>query len=127
MKRLVWFAFAGGTGFVVDAGVLQILLSVTSVGPFIGRVISIAVAMTATWLINRTFTFGKSDRHVAEEGARYGVIGVLGALLNYGIYSAIVLALPGVWPVMAVAVSSVAAMAFSYLGYSRFVFGKPAR
>ena len=127
MKRLVWFAFAGGSGFLVDAGVLQILLSLTPVGPFFGRIISIAVAMTATWLINRTFTFGKSDRHAAEEGARYGLIGFLAALLNYGIYSGVVLAAPGLWPVIAVAISSVAAMAFSYLGYSRFVFGRTAR
>ncbi len=124
MKKLFWFAVAGGTGFVVDAGVLFLLISFTPIGPFVGRVISIAVAMACTWLINRSRTFGKSDRHVAAEGARYAMVGIASALFNYGVYSGCLLMFPTLWPVFATAISSVAAMAFSYLGYSRLVFGR---
>lgn len=124
MKRLFWFAFAGGSGLVVDAGVLQLLLSFTPLGPFAARIISIAAAMAYTWVINRTFTFGRSSRHPAAEGARYGLVGVLSAFLNYGVYSSCLLLFPEIWPVLAVCISSAVAMVFSYLGYSRFVFSR---
>ncbi len=124
LKRYFWFAFAGGTGFLVDAGVLQLLLWLSPIGPFVGRVISIAAAMASTWIINRTFTFDSSERHVADEGARYILVAVLAALFNYAVYSGCLLAFPQLWPVVAVAISSIAAMFFSYAGYSRFVFSK---
>ncbi|MCO6185535.1 GtrA family protein [Rhizobium sp. L1K21] len=124
MRRLFWFAFAGGAGFVVDAGILQLLLSFTPLGPFVARIVSIATAMSFTWFINRTFTFGRSKRHPAAEGARYGFIGGLSALVNYGLYSLCLLCVPSIWPVIAVGISSLGAMVFSYLGYSRFVFSR---
>lgn len=124
MKRLVWFAFAGGTGFAVDAGSLTLLLHFTPIGPFIARILSIAIAMAWTWTINRTFTFGGSSRSLASEGARYGLVGVIAALVNYAVYSACLLAYPPIWPVLATAIGSGVAMVFSYLGYSRFVFGR---
>lgn len=124
MKKLLWFAFAGGTGFLVDAGSLSLILWLTPVGPYIARVLSIAIAMAYTWTINRTFTFGRSNRHVASEGMRYGLVGFAAALVNYGTYSVCLMIWPPLWPVVAAAIGSGVAMVFSYLGYSRFVFGK---
>jgi putative flippase GtrA len=122
MKRLIWFAIAGGSGFVTDAAVLALLLHATPLDPFSARLIAIAVAMCVTWLLNRTFTFGKSGRHVLSEGARYGGVGVTSAILNYAVYSAVLIAFPTVPPLAALVIASAAAMAFSYFGYSRFVF-----
>ncbi len=122
LKRYFWFAISGGAGLLVDAGVLQLLLAVTSAGPFLARILSISAAMATTWLINRTFTFDRSGRHVASEGARYVTIAASAAVFNYAVYSACLLAFPHLWPVLAVCISSAAAMFFSYLGYSRFVF-----
>jgi putative flippase GtrA len=124
MKKLFWFAFAGGTGFSIDAGSLMLILHFTPVGPFIARILSIAIAMGATWLINRTFTFGKSSRNLASEGFRYLTVGIVSALVNYAVYSACLLIDPTLWPVLATAVGSGVAMLVSYFGYSRFVFGR---
>lgn len=124
MKKLIWFAFAGGTGFAVDAGSLILILHFTPVGPYIARIMSIALAMCWTWFINRTFTFGRSSSNLASEGARYGFVGILSALVNYAVYSACLLLIPGLWPVIATAIGSGVAMIVSYLGYSRFVFGR---
>ncbi|MEW9617032.1 GtrA family protein [Shinella sp. S4-D37] len=123
MKRLLFFAVAGGAGFLVDAGVLALLLHMTALGPLVARIGAITAAMLFTFWLNRTFTFGRSDRSLAAEGARYGGVGISAALLNYAVYSAIVLAFPGFPPVFALAIASAAAMAWSFLGYSRFVFG----
>ena len=123
MKRVVLFAVAGGAGFLVDAGVLALLLWATPLGLFVARILAIAAAMLFTFWLNRTFTFGRSERSLASEGARYGGVGISAALLNYAVYSAILLAFPAFPPVLAVAVASLVAMAWSFLGYSRFVFG----
>lgn len=124
LRKLFWFAFAGGTGFLVDAGSLSLIIWLTPIGPFVARVLSIAIAMAYTWAINRTLTFGRSGRNLASEGARYGLVGVVAALVNYGTYSACLLIWPPLWPVIAAAIGSGVAMVFSYLGYSRFVFGR---
>lgn len=122
MRRLAWFSVAGGTGFAVDAGVLSLLLAFTPVGPFLARALAIATAMLATWFLNRAFTFGRSNRSIVEEGVRYGAVGLLSAFLNYTLYCALLLAIPDLRPLAALVLASLAAMAFSFFGYARFVF-----
>lgn len=122
MKKLFWFAIAGGTGFVVDAGILLLLLRFTPIGPFGARAIAIPSALVATWLLNRNFTFGHSNRSLAIEGFRYGSVGMTSALLNYALYSALLISQPSLRPIIALILASAAATAFSYFGYSRFVF-----
>ena len=126
MRRILLFAVVGGAGFLVDAGALALLLHVSPLGPFSARIVAIAAAMLVTFWLNRTFTFGRSDRSLAVEGTRYGGVGISAALLNYAVYAVILLVFPAVWPVLAVAVASVVAMVWSFLGYSRFVFGASA-
>jgi putative flippase GtrA len=122
MKKLVRFGIVGTAGFFIDATVLWLLLETTSLGPFAARAVAIAVALVATWYLNRSFTFGASRRSIAVEGFRYGSVGLVSALVNYLIYSGLLLSLPILQPMAALVVASIAAMAFSFFGYSRFVF-----
>ena len=121
--RLASFAVAGGTGFVVDATVLVLMMRFTPLGPFTARIVSVIAAMLTTWTINRTVTFGRSGRHIVQEGARYGFVALIGAALNYGIYSGLLLAAPEtISPLLALVIAVGLVTVFSYLGYSRFVF-----
>ncbi|NEJ69113.1 GtrA family protein [Rhizobium phaseoli] len=122
MRKLIRFAIAGGIGFLVDAGVLAALLHLTPLGPFLARIVAIAAAMAVTWVFNRRFTFERSSRSLAVEGFRYGSVGVTAALVNYGLYSALLLSLPALQPLAAMVIASMASMVFSFFGYSRFVF-----
>jgi putative flippase GtrA len=124
VRRFGWFIVAGTIGFLADAGMLALLLYVTPLGPFAARVIAILFAMSVTWSFNRAVTFGRSRFPLLLEGARYGGVGLLSALLNYAIYAGLLLALPWLHPLAAVVAASLAAMAFSWAGYSRFVFQK---
>jgi putative flippase GtrA len=124
MKRLVRFVFAGVIGFVADAGVLWAVLAITPLGPFVARVISIGFALSVTWAINRHLTFSPSSRGIAQEGARYGGVGIATSLVNYLVYCAILFAAPSVPPLAALAIASVVAMALSFVGYSRLVFDR---
>jgi putative flippase GtrA len=124
MSRFLRFAIVGGIGFAVDASLLALLLWITPLGPYFGRLISVACGLTVTWLCNRTLTFGPSGRSKLHEGARYGGVGIASSILNYVVYSGVLLAVPSTPPVAAVVVGSAAAMVFSYLGYSRLVFDR---
>lgn len=124
MKRFGWFTVAGSIGFLADAGMLAVLLAYMPLGPFAARAIAILFALSITWVFNRAITFGKSRHPVLLEGARYGSIGFLSAVLNYLVYAAVLLAFPWIHPLAALVVASLAAMGFSWLGYSRFVFQK---
>ena len=126
MKKLIRFAVAGGLGFIVDASVLAALLHLTPLGPFIARLFAIAFAMATTWAFNRTFTFGRSGRSLVVEGFRYGSVGVTAALVNYALYSALLLSLPALQPLAAMVLATAASMFFSFFGYSRFVFREKA-
>lgn len=126
MSRPLRFVIVGCVGFAVDAVTLVVLLAATNGDPVLLRAFSIAVALTATWLLNRYLTFGPSGRPVAVEGARYGGVGITTAAVNYLIYSAVLLLFPATSPVAALVVGSVAAMILSYLGYGKLVFDKKA-
>lgn len=123
LKRLAFFVIAGTSGFLTDAGSLHLMITYTPLGPYLARILSIALAMFVTWQINRNATFGRSGRSATDEGVRYAFVGIVGALLNYAVYASLIFLLPGLQPVAAVVAASLAAMAFSYFGYSRFVFG----
>jgi len=124
MKRIASFIFAGGVGFFADAAALWLLLDVTPLGPFVARILSIGFALCVTWSINRRLTFQPSSRGIAREGARYGGVGIATSIVNYLVYSAILLALPAAPPLAALAVASLVAMTLSFLGYSRLVFDR---
>ncbi|RRH90166.1 GtrA family protein [Mesorhizobium tamadayense] len=124
MGRLTRFVLAGGIGFVADAAALWLLLSVTPLGPLTARGLSIGFALTVTWQVNRHLTFSRSSRGIAQEGARYGGVGIATSIVNYLVYCAILLALPSLPPLAALAVASLVAMALSFLGYSRLVFDR---
>jgi len=124
VNRFARFAIIGGIGFVVDAGLLWLLLTALPLDPYTARLVSIAGALLVTWQLNRRLTFGPSSRAVAVEGARYGGIGVATSVVNYVVYSAALWALPSMPVIGALVVGSAAAMAFSFLGYSRLVFDR---
>jgi putative flippase GtrA len=124
VRRFGWFLVAGSIGFLADAGMLALLLHLSPLGPLAARIIAIVFALSVTWGFNRAITFGRSRFPLLLEGARYGSVGLVSALLNYALYAGLLLAWPLLHPLAAVALASLVAMAFSWAGYSRFVFQK---
>ena len=122
MMRLLRFAVVGGAGFLVDASMLALLLTFTPMSAIPARALAILTALAATWYLNRRFTFGASRYSVIREGFRYGSVGLTSALVNYLIFTGLLLTIPTLSPFAALIFSSIAAMGFSFFGYSRFVF-----
>lgn len=121
---MLLFAFAGGIGYVVDAGVL--LLAAPYAGPYGGRLLSFCAAVVATWLLNRRLAFGgrRSGMALHRELLRYFVVCLGGGSVNLAVYSLIVflLTLSGAWLLAAVGAGSLAGMAVNFTLSRRFVF-----
>jgi putative flippase GtrA len=137
--RFFRFCVVGGVGFLVDAGVLQLLVSAFGVGLLAGRVFSYLTAATVTWSLHRKFTFGDLVRDVSGradpkrssvgEWLRFVVANAVGAAVNYGAYVLCVLngEVFRTYPALAVAVGSALGLGFNYMTSRRFVFGRAAR
>ena len=120
--RLFRFACVGFAGLSVDTGTLALLHHGLGLDPFSSRILSIALAIFATWRLNRSVTFGRSDSGQVSEGARYYSVALITAGVNFAIYGAILLIWPVVWPVAAAVAATAVTMFMSYFGYSRLVF-----
>jgi putative flippase GtrA len=110
------FLVSGGTAFAVDALVLQLLTALLGLHPIAARLVAISLAMVAGWLMHRTLTFAVPTPPSVAEFLRYAGVAWTAAALNYGLFVLIVLARPGTQPLVALVVSSAAAMIFAYLG-----------
>ena len=128
-NRTTLFAYAvvGSIGFVVDASLLTVLTTWFSVGLLPARCVSFSAATVATWLLNRTAVFPRSnldDACLAEEYGRYLPIQVSGALTNLAVFFVLIEISPalGRTPVLPLAAGALAALAVTYGGARRFVF-----
>ena len=81
------FILVGAIGFIIDAGILYILLSHT--GPYYGRTISFSTAVLGTWLLNRNYVF-KKNKSASREGCAYLLIQAIGFGINFIIYSLLI-------------------------------------
>jgi putative flippase GtrA len=112
-RQVLLFGVGGAIGLVVDAGVVQALVSWGHWNPYLARVVSFLSAATATWLWNRRYTFAQreSGRSLLGEWAHWIALMSVGALVNYAAYAAILMLYPWLhrWPALAVAASSAAA------------------
>lgn len=129
MRRFALFCVGGGLAFVVDAGVLHLLMAQVGLGPYLARLCSFMSAVTTTWLFNRSFTFAMAQargRAVLHEWGRYVVSQLGGFGVNYTVYAAMVWssALVRQWPVLGVAAGSVAGLMVNYVLAQRYVFGE---
>lgn len=120
--HLTGFVFSGLLAFVVDAGLLLVLTHWAGMSPFLARVPSIALSMVAGWSSNRRLTFRVSGPPGLIEFMRYAMASGAGVAVNYAVFSALLLAWPGLRPVAALVVASGVAAGFSYAGYRWFAF-----
>ncbi|MDD5403900.1 MAG: GtrA family protein [Sulfuricella sp.] len=123
MNQFFRFCVVGAVGFVIDAGILQSLVSGIGANPYLARIISFLVAASATWLMNRRYTFEVEHAATHSEWVRYVALMVLGAVVNYGAFAISITAwsLARAQPWLGVAVGSVAGLGINFMT-SRLLF-----
>lgn len=131
VSQLVTFGLVGGTAFVVDVGVYNLLrFTVLDDKPIGAKVISVAVATIVAWLGNRALTFRTEHRRaVWKEGALFALMNVLGLGIAAGCLFVSHYVLGYTTPladnIAGNGVGLVLGMVFRFLAY-RFVVFRPA-
>ena len=124
------FAVAGVAGLLADTAVLYLLLS-AGLGWAVARLLSFLAAVWVTWQINRRYTFAPANTSLWQEWWRYLLAMTGGGVVNYGAYSAVMLAAP--WlsfvpplllPLCAVAAGSLAGMTLNFVSAKFLVFSR---
>jgi putative flippase GtrA len=124
-RQFVAFSAVGTFGFLVDAVVLHLAMSQLGAGLYDGRVISYLVAASSTWALNRRYTFAtRRSSNRAREWVRFLAANAMGGLVNYATYAALVTFHDTVaaWPVIGVAIGSIAGLLFNFVGSRYLVF-----
>ncbi|QFZ82351.1 MULTISPECIES: GtrA family protein [Variovorax] len=122
-REFLSFAVVGAAGFVVDVVVLYLLAPL--LGWYGARVLSFLAAATATWALNRRYTFSarRSDGSVLREYLGYLVTMLGGAVVNYGAYVLVLHWATGQWaPAAGVALGSCAGLGVNFLSARYLVF-----
>ena len=113
------FAMVGAVGFFLDALTLLWLLEINW-ALFPARMASFACAVSATWYLNRVWTFKKSrvDKpKVVQQYGYYLMVQAIGAAINIGSFFLVIYWFPitRAEPLFALAIGSLVAMCFNYV------------
>jgi len=119
------FFVVGAIGFLIDGGILTLLHEIFAFNLLHARLASFAVAVTATWYLNRHHTFASNrDSDAIQEWGRYATVNGIGALLNLGIFLWLVYRFSALadWPIAALAIAAGIALVFNFFASRHFAF-----
>jgi putative flippase GtrA len=121
-KQAGAFALVGVLGYLVNAGLVELLVG--DWGAVWAQVVAFPVAVTVTWWLNRRYTFASDNPKRTREWLRYVAANSLGWLINNGAYLWMVWHMPlaAQHPSLAVAVGSLLGMVFNFSGSRWLVF-----
>lgn len=129
MSRLIRFSIVGIAGFALDAFVLLVFIELVSINPFVARIPSFLFAATLTWWLNRSWTFRDNpDLPLLRQWLKYLLAMKAGAAVNLLVYATALVTSDSIYlyPVVGVALGSLAGLTVNYLLASRLVFATPA-
>lgn len=124
MRHYGGFIAAGLLALCIDAVVLMALTEMFGWSPYVARLLSISMAMVASWQVNRRVTFAVERPSTVAEFARFAAVSWGAQAVNYLVFAGLLLLRPETWPVAALVVASLIAMFVSYAGFRFGVFAK---
>lgn len=128
----VRFACVGMTIALIDAGVLYLMLHL-GVDRYTGRVISLALAMAAGYVLNRYFTFHhvETGRALWHSMLRHYSVHSVGSAINIGIYALVLyvgermggeVTVGRTLPLLGVWIGGMVGLGFNYFFSNKLVF-----
>jgi len=126
-RRLPGFVIVGAIGFLVDAGVLTLLMTGFGFDTYGARAISFTLAASITWYMNRRWVFDRAAVKISgREYTSYVLVQVIGAVINLAVFVAVIESFPTLekMPVIPLAIGAAVALIFNFGASSRFVFSE---
>ena len=126
-RRFFRYTLVGGSGFVVDASVLTLLVNGLGYGHYVSRAVSFSLAVTFTWWINRRWVF-QAGAATRREYSGYFVVQLVGAVINLAVYVLTIELVPALAtiPVLPLAIGAAVALPANFLLARRFVYRRAA-
>ena len=121
------FLAVGGFGFVMDAGLLQVFLRL-GLGYYTGRIPSFLLAVGATWVLNRLWTFKAAGRPGrVRQAALYFGVQCAGWATNLAVYGLMLLLIPQLKGLILIplALGAAAGLGVNFLGSKHLAFRPP--
>ncbi|TCU26734.1 hypothetical protein EV130_104346 [Rhizobium azibense] len=117
---LLRFAAMSLLGSATETLLFHLLLKVMQ-GPLLTRAVSLAAVLGIMLAMLRCIDLTAAGRLSV---GRAGIVAILltSAILNYGLYAALITGLPSLQPLAATVLASLSALCFAIFGYSRFAF-----
>lgn len=128
LRRWLAFGAAGLMAFGVDMGVLGVLVHGLGMAPLRGRLVSIPLAASTAWFMNRRFTFVSGDERARwQQWLRYLAVNMVNVVVNYGCYLGLVsaTAIGAAHPLASVVPGALVGLWGNYLLAGRWVFRDP--
>jgi putative flippase GtrA len=127
LRQFIKFGMVGIIGFFVDSYALYGFMDFLGLDLYVGRLASYLVAATATWALNRIFTFQSSKGNYSNKRKQWGkflLVNSIGGFVNYGVYAFLVsiYAVFTSFPVLAIAVGSISGLFFNFFLSRKIVF-----
>ena len=125
-QAFVRFSLVGFAGLLIDLAVLY--AAALELGWYGARLLSFLAAATATWWLNRHYTFaspamGHNQKSIFREYINYLTSMSLGGSINYLLYAiTIALLSSSTAPLMGVVLGSCGGLIFNFLLAKNFVF-----
>jgi putative flippase GtrA len=123
--RFLKFLGIGVIAFLIDVVVFQATVALAQASPYVARLVSFVVTVTAAWWLNRTFTFADADNIRPDlQWGRFFAANLVGGSVNYATFALMIATLPvaQAYPVIALAAGSLCGLLFNFTAYRRYVF-----
>ena len=120
-KRALRFGAVGFGGFLVDASILALMVYQLQANPFVGRMVSVPIAILFTFLCNRHWSFADLHRPTFGKSlVTYIATQSVGLLCNLVAYTFLILEIKD--PLVSLIIASITAMTANYLGARFWAF-----
>lgn len=127
LRQVQRFSLVGAIGFLLDAGLLHVLVTIFDINPYVARLISFLFAATGTWFLNRNFTFkDAAQRKINREWSQYLLFNSIGGGINYACFACclFIFEVARAYPVLGVAIGSAVGLVFNFSASKYIVFGQ---
>jgi putative flippase GtrA len=124
LKHVAGFLLSGTLAFITDVGVTKAVGALTAWPWGVCRLLAMVPAMLVAWACHRHLTFAVKQPPSLVEFARYITMAWSAAVLNYVLFLGVLWLWPDTDPAIAIAVSSLLAMAYSYVAMRFGVFAR---
>ena len=119
------FLSVGMTGLATHSLMFTVLFHLAGLNDKLAWLVSICIATSVTWVLNRRLTFAPSGRGHLAEALRYVIVTAVAQGISYGVFLGLGVEAPHLSRTLALIVGAGVATVFSYTGQRFFTFAAP--